>query len=122
MLGPTKTRFVLHELVSQISLFQNYEKFIFTYVKSRETEGYSKTRMKLKLFEGKLDFWSSFENRSLENYLKIGVLGIKFKNWNFGNWKLSSAIRKLEFQKLRTKIGNWNFEELFKDRILKINK
>ena len=27
---------------------------------------------------------------------------------------------KLEFSKLRIKIGNWNFEELFRDRILKI--
>ena len=33
-----------------------------------------------------------------------------------GNWKLSSEIRKLEFQ--RTKFGNWNFEELFEDGIL----
>ena len=37
ILGPTKAEFILHELVSQISLFRNYEKFILTYVKSRET-------------------------------------------------------------------------------------
>ena len=35
------------------------------------------TRMELKQLERKLDF--------LEIYLKIGVLGIEFKNWNFGN-------------------------------------
>ena len=29
---------------------------------------------------------------------------------------------KLEFWKLGIKFGNWNLEELFKDRILKINK
>ena len=34
----TKTQFILHELVSQISLFWNYEKFILTYEKSKETE------------------------------------------------------------------------------------
>ena len=31
-------------------------------------------------------------------------------------------IRKLEFQKLITKFGNRDFEKLFKDGILKINK
>ena len=53
---PTKAQFILHELVSQISLFQNYEKIIIAYVKSRETEDYLKTRVELKLFERKLDF------------------------------------------------------------------
>ena len=33
----------------------------------------------------------------------------------FGNWK----IGKLEFLKLEIKFGNRNFEELFKDEILK---
>ena len=28
---------------------------------------------------------------------------------------------KLEFWKLKIKLGNWNFEELFRDGILKIN-
>ena len=82
---PIKAQFILHELVSQISLFQNYEKFIIAYVKSTETEIYLKTRVELKLFERKLDFRNLFENWSLENYLKIGVLGIKFRNWNFEN-------------------------------------
>ena len=35
--------------------------------------------MELKLFERKLEFWT------LENYLKIVVLKIKFKNWKFWN-------------------------------------
>ena len=46
---------------------------------------YLKTRVELKLFERKLDFLDLFENWSLEDYLKIGVLGVKFKDWNFGN-------------------------------------
>ena len=46
----------------------------------------------------------------------------KCENWNFGNWKLNSEIGKLEFLKLRIKFGNRNFEELFKNGILKINK
>ena len=31
-------------------------------------------------------------------------------------------MQKLEFWKLGIKFGNQNFEELFKDKILKINK
>ena len=50
-----------------------------------ELKKYSKTEVELKLFERKLEFWNLFENWSLENYLEIGVMGIKFKNWNFGN-------------------------------------
>ena len=41
---------------------------------------------------------------------------IKYENWNIENWKLSSEIGKLEFQ--RTKFGNQKFEELCKDGIL----
>ena len=79
---PTKAQFILHTLISQISLFWNYEKFIFTYEKSKETEDYLKIGVELKLFERKLDFRNLFGNWSLENYLKIEVLGIgiKFKN------------------------------------------
>ena len=51
----------------------------------KKTEDYLKTGVKLKLFERKLDFWNLFENWSLKNYLKIEVLGIKFKNWSFEN-------------------------------------
>ena len=36
--APTKAQFILHELVSQIPSFWNYEKFILAYLKSRETE------------------------------------------------------------------------------------
>ena len=86
---------ILHELVSQIPLFRNNEKFILTCVKSRETEGYLKTRVQLKLLKGKLDFWNLFENGSLENYLKIGVLKIKFENENFGELNLKLAFWKL---------------------------
>ena len=56
---------------------------IHAYVKSRGTTYYLRIMMELKLFEWKLDFWNLFENRSLENYLEIGVLGIEFKNENF---------------------------------------
>ena len=73
-------------MVSQISLFQNYEKkIILAYVKSREIEDYLETRVELKLLERKLDFWNLFENWSLEDYLKIEVVEIKFKNENFRN-------------------------------------
>ena len=37
--------------------------------------------------------------------------------FEFGNWKLSSKIGKLEFQKLKTGFGNQNFEELSKNEI-----
>ena len=75
----------MHTLVSQISLFHNYEKSILTYEKKKKTEDYLKIGVELKLFERKLDFWNLFENWSLKNYLKIEVLGIKFKNWSFEN-------------------------------------
>ena len=61
------------------------KKSILTYVKSRETRDYLKTGVELKLLERKLGFLNLFENWSFENYLKIGVLGIKFKNLNFVN-------------------------------------
>ena len=50
-----------------------------------ELKKYLKNGVELKLFERKLEFWNLFESWSLENYLKIGVMKIKFKNWNFGN-------------------------------------
>ena len=50
-----------------------------------ELKKYLKTKVKLKLFERKLKFSNLFKNWKLENCLKIGVLEIKFKNWNFGN-------------------------------------
>ena len=42
MWGPTKAQFIVHELISQIPLFWNYEKFILAYFKSKETENYLK--------------------------------------------------------------------------------
>ena len=42
--------------------------------------------MELKLFEKKLDFLNLFGNWSPEDYLKIGVLGVKYKDWNFGDY------------------------------------
>ena len=102
MLGPTKTQFILHELVSQISLFRNYEKFILTYVKSRETEVYLRTRVELKLFEGKLDFWNLFENGSLNSKLEYWELNLRiwvFKIiWELEFWKLNLRIEILEIK------------------------
>ena len=71
---------------------------------------YLKTGVKLKLFERKtrvlkikvskiiwkLEFWKlnlrigileikSERNWNFENYLRIGVLKVKFENWSFGN-------------------------------------
>ena len=66
------------------------------YVKSREIEDSLRIGVELKPFERKLDFWNLFKIWSIENYLKFGVLGIKFKNWNFGN----QIGKKLEFLKL----------------------
>ena len=50
---------------------------IHAYVKLKETEDYLKTEIELKLFGWRLDFFKVC--------LKIGVLGIKFKNLNLGN-------------------------------------
>ena len=40
----------------------------------------------------------------LKNYLKIGVLKIKFKNQNFGKLNLRIRILEIEFER------NWSFE------------
>ena len=101
-----------------------------------------KKRVELKLFERKLEFWNSFRNWSLENYLKIGVSTVKFKNWNFGKLNLKEIgnlqiIWELEFWKLNLKeIGvskivwelkfwklnyeNWELGNYFKMEVLKI--
>ena len=52
-------------------------------MKSGRIKKYLKTGVKLKLFERKQEFWNLFENWDLENYLKIGILKIKFKIWKF---------------------------------------
>ena len=72
-----------------------------------------KTGVNLKLFE---------ENWSFENYLKIKILKII---WELKFWKLFekwSFENYLKIEVLKIKFGNRNFEELFKDAILKINK
>ena len=57
ILGPTKARFILHELISRIPLFRNYEDSSFLLVyKLKEIEHYLNIRVELKLFERKLDF------------------------------------------------------------------
>ena len=87
MLGlPTKPNLSFINGSHKFIILELWEKNILAYVKSRETEDYLKIRVELKLFERKLDFfyfWNLFENWSLEDYLKIGVLGVKFKNWKF---------------------------------------
>ena len=35
---PTKAQLILHELISRIPLFCNYENYIYAYLKSRETK------------------------------------------------------------------------------------
>ena len=69
----------------------------------------------------KLKFWKLFENWNFENYLKIGVLKIKFeRNWSFENYlriRVLKIIWELEFWKL---FENWSFENYFKIEILKI--
>ena len=67
----------------------------------------------LKLFERKLEFWNLFENWNLENYSKIRVLKIKFKNLEF--WKLNlkeignlEINWELEFWKLNYEMEFWN--------------
>ena len=64
---------------------QGKRKIIWKSKKICELKKYLNNGVELKLFERKLEFWNLFENWSLENYLKIGVLKNKFKNWNIGN-------------------------------------
>ena len=42
MWGPHQSPFILHELISQILLLKNYEKFIHAYAKSRGIKDYLK--------------------------------------------------------------------------------
>ena len=81
-------------------------------MKSNRIQKYLKTRVKLKLFERKLEFWNLFENWSLENYLKIKVLKIQLKNWGFEKLNLKNEILgiylKMESLK-KIEFGNYNF-------------
>ena len=43
--APNKAQFIVHELISQIPCFQNYEGIIMAYVKLRRSEDYSGTEM-----------------------------------------------------------------------------
>ena len=51
----------------------------------------------------KLEFYWSFEN-----YLKIGILKIKFKNWSFENYLKNRALK---IEVLKIKSDNWNFRK-----------
>ena len=85
MLGPHQSPIyiawinLMNPIISELWRF-----VILACIKLREKEDYLKTKVELKLFEWKLNFWNLFENWSPDGYLIIGVLGIKFKNWNFG--------------------------------------
>ena len=71
---------------------------------------------KLNLGIGSLEI--KFErNWSFENYLRIGVLKISFKNWSF--WKLilkENGVSKIRV--LKIKLRNWSFEKYLKIGIL----
>ena len=51
-------------------------------------------------------------NLNFENYLRIGVLKIKFKNWSFG--------KLFENENLKIKFKNLNFEKLFENKSFEI--
>ena len=64
--------------------------------------------------------------RILKNYLKMRVLKIKFKNWNFEKiiwkwkfWQLNLRIGILKMEVLKIKFENWNFEKLFENGVFK---
>ena len=57
--APTKAQFILHALISQIPSFQNYEKVILAYVKSRETKDYLKNHSGIKIVQEKTGFLKS---------------------------------------------------------------
>ena len=74
MLGPTKARFILHELISRIPLFRNYEDSSFLLVKIKRNRTLFRNRSGIKSVREKIGF--------LEIYLENEV---------------SKIIRKLEF-------------------------
>ena len=79
MLGPHQSPFIQHDLMSQILLLKNYEKFIHAYVKSRGTKDYLKPNGIKTVGEktGFLNFILKLESWELN--LIIGILEIKFK-------------------------------------------
>ena len=89
-------------------IFDNYQ-VLSKKGKKKRTSNYSKTKVKLKLFE-KPKFWNFFENWSFENYLKIEVLKIgvlkiiwkwsfaKLEFWKLKFWKLNLKIRVLKIK------------------------
>ena len=114
-------------------------------LKSRGAEDCLKTKVELKLFERKLDFWNLFEKfesrKLLENwsfrvYLKIGLLEIKCENENFRNYILKeigilkmiwefgifkkNQLRKLGPWKLNFK-RNQNWKSFEKQKLWKLN-
>ena len=74
MLGPTKARFILRELISRIPLFRNYEDSSFLLVKIKRNRTLFRNRSGIKSVREKIGF--------LEIYLENEV---------------SKIIRKLEF-------------------------
>ena len=53
----------------------------------------------------------NFKIGNLENYLRFGVLKIKFKNWNFGKlFENGNFESYLKMGILKIKFENWNFE------------
>ena len=63
----------------------------------------------------------NLEIRILKNYLKMKLKKNKLNNNKNNNDQINKCVIR-NFGKLEVKLGNWNFEELFKDGILKINK
>ena len=73
-------------------------------MKSGKIRKYLKTRVRLKLFERKLEFWKlNLKLGILENYLKIEILRIEIlkikfeRNWNFENY-LKIGVLKIKFK------------------------
>ena len=77
MLGPHQNPIYLARINPTNSINLELWKLHSCLCKVERNRRLFETRMELKQLERKLDF--------LEIYLKIGVFGIEFKNWNFGN-------------------------------------
>ena len=95
MLGPHQSPFIFAGINITNPIILELWKYHSCLYKIKRNRRLFETRRELKLLERKLNFWNLFGNWSLENYLKIGVLRIKFKSWNFGMSNLKE-IRILE--------------------------